>query len=98
VPEAWSGLTSMIGSDPMPGRDDRWDGAGWTGRARVGPGPCRWGERQVSGGVLAGTLVGVTSMAEMGRGMGVFAPEVLIDAEAPLLDRIVASTGRDPSW
>ena len=47
--------------------------------------------------MLAGTLVGVTSMAEMGRGMGVFAPEVLIDAEAPLLDRIVASTGRDPS-
>jgi len=97
VPEAWSGLTSMIGSDPMPG--EMIGGMvlgelvvhGWDLARAVGVEP------QFSGGVLAGTLVAVTSMAELGRGMGVFAPEVLIDAEAPLLDRIVASTGRDPS-
>ena len=55
-------------------------------------------EPEFSNEVLAGTLVAVTSMAELGRGMGIFGPEVIVNGDAPLLDRIVALTGRDPHW
>ena len=48
--------------------------------------------------VLTGALVAVTSMAELGRGMRVFGPQVEIDGDAPPLDRIVALTGRSPRW
>ena len=43
-------------------------------------------------------MVAVTSMAELGRGMGIFGPEVVVDPDSPVLDRIVALTGRDPHW
>jgi uncharacterized protein (TIGR03086 family) len=35
---------------------------------------------------------------DMGRGMGMFAPEVVVPASAPLLDRLLGMTGRDPAW
>jgi hypothetical protein len=30
--------------------------------------------------------------------MGIFGAEVVVDLDSPLLDRIVALTGRDPHW
>ncbi|MBW4716397.1 TIGR03086 family metal-binding protein [Saccharothrix obliqua] len=38
----------------------------------------------------------LTAHAEMGREMGVYGPEVPVPADAPLLDRVVALTGRQP--
>lgn len=39
----------------------------------------------------------VESGAEWGRDMGVYGPEVPVPADAPLLDRILGLTGRDPN-
>ena len=48
--------------------------------------------------VLAAAHQAVAGMAEQGRAMGVFGPEVALPPTAPLLDRTVALTGRDPTW
>jgi uncharacterized protein (TIGR03086 family) len=98
TPEAWSGLTSMSGSNPMPA--EMIGGMvlgelvvhGWDLARAAGVEP------EFSDEVLAGTMVAVTSMAELGRGMGIFGAEVVVDLDSPLLDRIVALTGRDPHW
>jgi len=37
-------------------------------------------------------------MAEQGREMGIFGPEVAVPPAATTLDRVVAVSGRDPSW
>jgi uncharacterized protein (TIGR03086 family) len=39
----------------------------------------------------------VTATAQMGRDMGIFGPEVTVPEDAPVLDRILALTGRDPA-
>lgn len=36
--------------------------------------------------------------AEQGRAMGIYGPEVRVDPSAPLLDRLLGLTGRDPAW
>jgi len=95
-PAAWSGMTAMAGSDPMPAPViggmvlgelvvHGWDLAVATG---VRP--------EFSEDVLLGAHAAVAQMAELGRGMGVFGPEVTLGEDGPLLDRIVARTGRDP--
>jgi len=48
--------------------------------------------------VLAAALGAVEGMAEQGREMGVFAPEVAVGADATTLERVVAVSGRDPRW
>ena len=88
----------MSGSDPMPA--EMIGGMvlgelvvhGWDLARAAGVEP------EFSDEVLAGTMVAVTSMAELGRGMGIFGAEVVVDLDSPLLDRIVALTGRDPHW
>lgn len=40
----------------------------------------------------------VKDHAETGRSMGVYASEVPVLSDSPLIDRIVALTGRDPRW
>lgn len=39
----------------------------------------------------------VQGHAETGRNMGVYAPEVPVLSDSPLIDRIIAVTGRDPN-
>ncbi|ALE72664.1 hypothetical protein FRP1_05285 [Pseudonocardia sp. EC080625-04] len=65
---------------------------GWDLGRSVGTGPV-W-----PADVLAAALDAVSGTAEQGRGMGVFAGPVDVPAGAPVLDRIVAVTGRSPAW
>ncbi|MFD6269639.1 TIGR03086 family metal-binding protein [Nocardia asteroides] len=36
--------------------------------------------------------------ASQGRDMGIYGPEVPVSPDAPLLDRLLGLTGRDPAW
>jgi len=97
-PAAWSETTTMAGSDPMPA--PMIGGMvlgelvvhGWDLAAATGSRP------EFSVDVLLGTYAAVEQMAELGRGMAIFGPEVVVGADASLLDRIVARTGRNPGW
>ena len=40
----------------------------------------------------------VSAGVEQGREMGLYGPEVAVPADAPVLDRILGLTGRDPAW
>jgi hypothetical protein len=61
-----------------------WDLAKATGR----PWAC---DEDVADAATAG-------MAEQGRQIGIFGPEVPVPASAPALDRLAGLTGRDPDW
>lgn len=41
---------------------------------------------------------GVAAGADQGREMGLYGPEVPVPADAPVLDRILGLTGRNPAW
>ncbi|HEU5152943.1 MAG TPA: TIGR03086 family metal-binding protein [Iamia sp.] len=97
-PEAWEGETRMVGPDPMPASMiggialaelvvHGWDLARATGQAPTWPADLLDHVHQ--------QLVG---MAEMGRQMGAFGPEVAVPADAPTLDRLLGVAGRDPAW
>lgn len=97
-PAAWDGTVSLGGPDPLPAPMiggmvlgelvlHGWD----LGRALdLEP---EWPED-----VLAAALGAMEGMAEQGREMGVFGPEVPVGAGASTLDRVVAVSGRDPRW
>ena len=97
-PLAWSGSTTMAGSEPMPA--PMIGGMvlgelvvhGWDLAMAAGVRP------EFSGDVLQGADLAVADMADMGRGMGIFGPEIMVGDGASLLDRIVARTGREPGW
>ena len=97
-PSAWVGMTSMGGSGGLPAAMvggmavgelvvHGWD----LGRA-LGRSP-EW-DREL----LAFLHPEVSAVAETGRQMGVFGPEVAVAETAPTLDRILGVTGRDPAW
>jgi uncharacterized protein (TIGR03086 family) len=46
--------------------------------------------------VLGPVLDAVREMGPMGREMGIFGPAVEVAADAPLIEKIVAATGRTP--
>lgn len=96
--EAWEGSTTMGGPDPMPAAliggmvvseivVHGWD----LGRA-LGRSPS-WDPA-----VLEFVLGEVTATAELGRGMGIYADAVPVPGSAPVLDRLLGVTGRDPQW
>jgi hypothetical protein len=72
---------------------------------RSAPAPVAASEAEVAVDDVAGGLdaawalhQAAAGMAQQGRDMGIFGPEVPVPAGAALLDRIVAVTGRDPGW
>jgi uncharacterized protein (TIGR03086 family) len=97
-PGAWDGVTWMAGPTPMP--------AALVGGMLVGEFVVHgWDLARAVGRPFAldDDLLGylrdeVAKIAEEGRAMGVFGPEVIVPATAPLLDQVLALTGRDPRW
>ncbi|WP_147200918.1 TIGR03086 family metal-binding protein [Pseudonocardia asaccharolytica] len=96
-PAAWDG-DSHMGGTPMPAAAigslmtaefvlHAWDVAAATGR-----------ELQVPAGLAAAVLDGVAGIAPMGRDGGWFGPEVPVPAEAPVFERALGLSGRNPSW
>jgi uncharacterized protein (TIGR03086 family) len=96
APEAWQGATRMgvelpasmvgvmvLGEFVLHG----WDLARATGR-----------ELTLPADVVSAAYDGIATIAEQARGMGVFGPEVPLPASAPLFDRTLALSGRDPAW
>lgn len=95
-PAAWTGTTSMGAPEQLPAPMvggmvlGEFVLHGWD-LARTGGVEPVW-----SDAVLAATAQAVDAMAGMGRDMGIFADAVPLSDDAPLLDRIVAASGRDP--
>ncbi|MFA1540494.1 TIGR03086 family metal-binding protein [Actinomadura monticuli] len=99
-PDAWSGMTAAGGID-LPGEQaghvamnelivHGWDVARATGQTYDA------GEDEIES-CLA--FVGPTVEQSGGKGVpGLFGPAVDVPADAPALDRLIAMTGRDPSW
>jgi uncharacterized protein (TIGR03086 family) len=65
---------------------------GWDLARATGQAP-RWPDD-----VVARTYQAIAGMAELGRQMGVFGPEVSVPADASEFDRMLALSGRDPGW
>lgn len=97
-PEAWEGSTRIEGPMEMPASTiggivlaelvlHGWDLARATGQEPTWPGP-----------LLETTHQDMAAMAPMGRKMGAFGPEVPVADDAPALDRLLGTVGRDPSW
>lgn len=97
LPEAWEGTTRMTSSEfpaAMAGSIalvdvvvHGWDFARATGQDFV-----------VEPEVADAVLDIVRGMAEQGRKMGAFGPEVPVPDTAPPLDRALGLVGRDPGW
>ncbi|GAA3391354.1 TIGR03086 family metal-binding protein [Cryptosporangium minutisporangium] len=97
-PDAWQGTTRMGGPMKMPASMiggmalgelvvHGWDLARATGQSP------RWDDD-----VVQAVYEGVAATADQGREMGVYGPEVPVPADAPVLDRLLGLTGRDPRW
>ncbi|SMC95344.1 TIGR03086 family protein [Kibdelosporangium aridum] len=96
-PAAWEGTTHMGGPTELPAA---MVGGMVTGEIVVhGSDLARATGQSIefSEDLLAYVHKEVESGAEWGRDMGVYGPEVPVPADAPLLDRILGLTGRDPN-
>ena len=98
VPGAWLGTTTMGGPHEMPARMigamaigevvvHGWDLARATGQTVA------WDE-----GLLDFLYDEVARTAELGREMQAYGAEVPVPEDAPVLDRMLGLTGRDPHW
>jgi uncharacterized protein (TIGR03086 family) len=97
-PDAWEGMTQLGGPDPMPAPllggmvltelvVHSWDLARGTGqRPQWDPELVDYLHREIE------------KTAEYGRELGVYGPAVPVPVTAPLLDRTLGLTGRDPGW
>ncbi|MGF0320428.1 TIGR03086 family metal-binding protein [Nocardia fluminea] len=97
-PAAWQGVTYMGGPMELPAPlvggmvvgeliVHGWDLARATGSTP------HWDDD-----LLRETYDETVATAGQGREMGIYGPEIPVAATAPLLDRILGLTGRDPSW
>lgn len=97
-PGAWEGSTRIVGPDPLPASMiggmvitelvvHAWDLARATGQRP------EWDDE-----LLEFVLLAVEQTAEQGRELGAYGPLVPVLDSAPVLDRILGLTGRDPGW
>ncbi|MBB2915174.1 uncharacterized protein (TIGR03086 family) [Streptosporangium becharense] len=97
-PAAWEGTTHMGGPAELPASlvggmvvgelvVHGWDLARATGQNPV------WDDD-----LVAYVHEEVAKTAEQGREMGIYGPEVPVQVSAPMLDRVLGLTGRDPAW
>ncbi|MGI5202210.1 TIGR03086 family metal-binding protein [Spirillospora sp. CA-108201] len=98
-PAAWEGNTSLTGNkEGMPAGFiagivlgeyvlHGWDLAVATGREPTFPEP-----------VVQAAWEQIASTAEISRQYGVIGPEVAVPDDAPMLDRVLGLSGRDPRW
>lgn len=98
APEAWEGTTRMGGPTEFPAPMiggmvltelvvHGWDLARATGQSP------RWPDE-----LLHPLVREAQGMAEQGRQMKIFGPEVPVPADASPLDRILGLSGRNPAW
>lgn len=96
-PSAWQGMSRIAGMD-MPGEAvglvgltevviHGWDLARATGQTY-----------DVDPDIADAVLVNVAEFAAQGPVEGLFGPAVQVADDAPVLDRIIALSGRDPAW
>ncbi|MEV6364495.1 TIGR03086 family metal-binding protein [Nocardia asteroides] len=97
-PAAWQGVTHMGGPTELP--------APLVGGMVVGELIVHGWDLARAVGTAAGwdddllryALAEATATASQGRDMGIYGPEVPVADDAPLLDRLLGSTGRDAAW
>ena len=98
TPASWEGMTYMASPSELPAAAVGGMGLvemlahGWDLSRAIGQ-DVEWPDD-----VVAATYDVVAGMAEMGREEGVFGPEVVVPADAPMFDRMLGMTGRDPAW
>jgi len=96
-PSAWEGMTRIAAMD-MPGEAvalvgltevviHGWDLARATGQAY-----------DIDPAIAEAVLANVAQFAAQGPVEGLFGPAVPVADDAPILDRIIALSGRDPAW
>jgi uncharacterized protein (TIGR03086 family) len=97
-PDAWTGVTRLGGPMELPASMiggmvlgevvvHGWDLARATARSPVWPAD-----------LLGFVHAELAKTADMGREMGVYGAAVPVPDDAPVLDRILGLTGRDPGW
>ena len=97
-PSAWDGMTAAGGVE-MPGEVgglvalDEVVVHGWDLAVASGQ------PFEIDAALLAPLHEFVAGFAEQAAGVeGLFGPQVVVGVDAPLLDRILGCTGRDPAW
>lgn len=97
-PSAWEGETSMGTPQtlPAPVMGDMIVGElavhGWDLAVATGQ------RLELHADLLAHLHDTIFAGVEQGRAMGMYGPQVAVQAGAPTLDRILGLTGRDPEW
>ncbi|MFC5187737.1 TIGR03086 family metal-binding protein [Actinomadura harenae] len=97
--DAWTGNTSLSGAEPgmpAPTIGSMVIGEcvvhGWDIATALGLEP------DFDPGLVQYAYDGLVGIADMGRKHGAFGPEVAVPEDAPLLDRLIGMSGRDPNW
>ncbi|MEV4311617.1 TIGR03086 family metal-binding protein [Actinocrispum sp. NPDC049592] len=97
TPQAWEGVTHMGGPTEMPATlvggmvVGETVVHGWDLARATGQNP-EW-----DADLLAYVHKELVANVQWGRDMGVYGPEVPVPADAPLIDRILGMTGRNPA-
>ena len=99
-PAAWTGATRAGGID-LPGEIAGLVAPGRSGGPRLGRRRASGQTYVCDGGLLEVVHDFVAPLAQPGQEAsrdGIFGPAIPVPGDAPLLDRVIGLTGRDPAW